>query len=234
MPSTINPGFFKMHYSLSRYYVDCFYAKHITKFKKKALILDVGGIKNNKRGQFKIEDYDLNIKYLNIVSKTNPDFLCDAIKIPVKKNHFDGIICSQLLEHVAEPPIVLKEIYRVLKPKGKLLLTVPFIYRIHPDPNDYGRYTDQYWKEILRKIGFTKTVIEKQGFYYSVLADLIKSGVKQMQTENKPKNKILKSFLVLIVGFIIKLMLKWETKDSFRKNPFYNSFTTGFGIVATK
>ena len=76
MPSTINPGFFKMHYSLSRYYVDCFYAKHITKFKNKALILDVGGIKNNKRGQFKIEDYDLNIKYLNIVSKTNPDFLC--------------------------------------------------------------------------------------------------------------------------------------------------------------
>lgn len=41
---------------------------------------------------------------------------------------FDLVFCLELLEHVVDPYFVLREIHRVLKPKGKLVLSVPNPY----------------------------------------------------------------------------------------------------------
>lgn len=46
-----------------------------------------------------------------------------------------------VLEHVKEPQAVVKEIYRVLKPGGRVLSVVPFIYPFHASPEDYQRYS---------------------------------------------------------------------------------------------
>lgn len=43
----------------------------------------------------------------------------------LKDNFFDVVICFQLIEHIKDDKILLKEIYRVLKPGGFLLLTTP-------------------------------------------------------------------------------------------------------------
>ncbi len=230
----INPRYYKMHYSISRYYIDDFYHHEILKFKDNSLILDVGGIKNNKRGQFNIEEYNLKVKRLNIDPKTKPDYLCDAKKIPITNNFFNGVVCSQLLEHVRNPEVVLKEINRVLVPKGTLLLTVPFMFRIHPDPNDYSRYTDQYWKELLKKIGFRKVIIKKHGLFLSVLADMIKGLIRQLQEEEKPKAKLFRYFITFTAGKFIKFLLRLEQRKYFQKNAFFNSYTIGFGIIAVK
>lgn len=48
-----------------------------------------------------------------------------SLKIPFKDNFFDLVISTEVLEHVNDPDIFLREIYRVLKPNGKLLLTTP-------------------------------------------------------------------------------------------------------------
>lgn len=44
---------------------------------------------------------------------------------PFKENSFDGIVCSELLEHVFNPNTVIGECHRILKPNGILILTVP-------------------------------------------------------------------------------------------------------------
>lgn len=49
--------------------------------------------------------------------------LGDASKIPFKKNSFDKVVMSEVIEHVEDEGRVLSEIYRVLKPKGILVLT---------------------------------------------------------------------------------------------------------------
>ena len=89
---------------------------------------------------------DNQVKYVNIDPSTNPDYLYEGSNIPVESNSFDSVICSEVLEHVRNPTSILKEAFRVLKPGGLMFICVPFIFRIHPDPDDFGRYTDQYWR----------------------------------------------------------------------------------------
>lgn len=48
-----------------------------------------------------------------------------AKKIPFADNFFDLVICTETIEHVADPDTLLKEIHRVLAPTGTLLLTTP-------------------------------------------------------------------------------------------------------------
>ena len=46
-------------------------------------------------------------------------------KLPFKESFFDLIICSEVLEHLDDYHGAINEIYRVLKPRGKFLTSVP-------------------------------------------------------------------------------------------------------------
>jgi SAM-dependent methyltransferase len=48
-----------------------------------------------------------------------------AEDLPLPEARFDLVICTQMLEYAPQPSLVVAEIYRVLKPGGKLLLSVP-------------------------------------------------------------------------------------------------------------
>lgn len=230
----ISPLFHRLSYSIRRYYVDEFYERNIRMFPKSVNILDIGGKKVRTRGQFDIEKHLMNVMYANIDSSTNPDYLCDGSNIPVKNNSFNVVICSEMLEHVREPTLILNEAYRILKPGGVLLICVPFLIGIHTDPYDYGRYTDYYWRTVLKEIGFDRIIIEKQGLYYSVLMDMLKLYTYQMRKEKKPRSKILKRILYKIISFGERKALELEKRETVKKNSFLNSFTTGFGIIANK
>lgn len=55
---------------------------------------------------------------------------------------YDTIICSQVLEHVADPFAAMHAMARVLRPGGALIVTVPHLSRLHELPHDYYRYTE--------------------------------------------------------------------------------------------
>jgi len=82
------------------------------------------------------------------------DVFWDGKTIPFEDGHFDCVLTSEVLEHIFEPDAALKEIHRVCKVGGKLLLTVPFTWNEHEVPYDYGRYTSFGLKHILDKHGF--------------------------------------------------------------------------------
>lgn len=62
-------------------------------------------------------------------------------KWDLKDNSFDAVLCTEVLEHAIDPDLVLDEIWRVLKPNGVAMITCPFIYGVHGEPNDFRRYT---------------------------------------------------------------------------------------------
>lgn len=79
----------------------------------------------------------------------NPDVVCDVCDMPFSDNSFDAVFLIEVLEHVHNPPKALSEIYRVLKPGGILIFSVPFIFPLHDRPGDYFRYTKYGLKLLL-------------------------------------------------------------------------------------
>ena len=68
----------------------------------------------------------------------------------------------------------MEESYRVLKSNGKFIAVVPFLYYIHPSPNDYFRYTKQALKRMLAENNFAEIeVIEIGNGAFSVSHNLI-------------------------------------------------------------
>lgn len=87
---------------------------------------------------------------------TNDQSICvyDGKTLPYPDATFDAILCTQVLEHVFEPQKFLREIRRVIKPGGKLILTVPFIWPEHEMPHDSARYTTPGLQQLLSQAGF--------------------------------------------------------------------------------
>ncbi|MEZ5024880.1 MAG: methyltransferase domain-containing protein [Chitinophagales bacterium] len=100
---------------------------------------------------------------------SNVDVYYDGKVIPFDSGYFDSFFSSEVFEHVFNLPIVLKEINRVIKPGGKLLITVPFAIHEHEEPFDFARYTTFGVKSILNDNGFEVLSMDKTNHYVEVL-----------------------------------------------------------------
>ena len=69
------------------------------------------------------------------------DVLYDGCSLPFADATFQTILSTQVLEHVKDPKALFREMVRVLTPGGRIILTVPFSYRIHSAPHDFHRFT---------------------------------------------------------------------------------------------
>jgi SAM-dependent methyltransferase len=93
---------------------------------QKLSVLDVGG---------RIQPYRALLngreeKYVAIDMRLSPmvSMLATAEAIPLADEQFDVVICTQVLQYVTDPRQAIAEIYRLLKPGGHLLLSVPAAY----------------------------------------------------------------------------------------------------------
>ena len=96
------------------------------------------------------------------------DVFYDGKKIPFEDNHFDSVFSSEVFEHVFNIDEVLPEIYRVVKPGGKLLFTCPFSWPEHEVPYDFARYSSFGIKHIIEKAGFKIIEQRKTGHFFEV------------------------------------------------------------------
>jgi SAM-dependent methyltransferase len=65
----------------------------------------------------------------------------DGERIPFSDDHFDIVLCTEVLEHVQNFQVLVDEIRRVMKPGARALFTVPWSARYHYIPYDFYRYT---------------------------------------------------------------------------------------------
>jgi len=224
----------RIDYSLRRFYIDRFHARRVARLQAGASVIDIGGTKARKRGQFDIEQYDLKVTYVNISSEKEPDVVADAANLPFEDATFDAAICSELLEHVPDPAAVLREAHRVLKPRGVLLVCVPFLFHIHGDPGDYGRYTDQYWRERLTGVGFAEIEIERQGLFWSVVVDMLRNRANELARAGRPRFAPLRWLARKLVAWGKAKAVAWDAAPAPEDRPFFERYTTGFGIRAQK
>lgn len=83
-----------------------------------------------------------------------PDKFYDGINIPYEDGSFDGVLCTQVLEHVEDMDKFLAECNRVLKVGGSFIISVPFIYKEHEKPYDFRRFTSHGLTSDLNRNGF--------------------------------------------------------------------------------
>ena len=136
-----------------------------TKIKVNGLSLEFGAIdRKNKtfsnfiRGQSKFEYSNIKPnKKLNI-------FYSDLTKkLKIKSNKYNNVLLFNVLEHLPEYRIALSQINRILKKKGKIIGSTPFIYQIHGAPKDYFRFTKEFFEFELKKQKFNNIKVQYLG-----------------------------------------------------------------------
>jgi SAM-dependent methyltransferase len=106
------------------------------------------------------------------------DYLGDVQDMKaVPGDAFDSVLCSEVLEHVPHPAQAVAELARVLKPGGTLVITVPFLARLHEEPHDYYRYTRHGLRALLEDGSFVVEEIVETGSLFSFIGHQISVAV---------------------------------------------------------
>lgn len=102
----------------------------------------------------------------------NPDTTYyDGKVIPFADRFFDVLLCTEVLEHVADPTPLVREMHRVLRPGGLAIITIPWSARFHYIPFDYYRYTPSALEKLFKL--FSKQTIYPRGTDLSSIASKI-------------------------------------------------------------
>lgn len=104
----------------------------------------------------------------------------DVTNIPFPDNHFEAGLCVDVLEHVPEDTKALKELHRVLKSDGQLILHTPNSEQTHilaqfPDNPDHVRkgYKDSELKNMLMEAGFSSEIHPTFNMLYCLAWELV-------------------------------------------------------------
>ncbi|MGO4906195.1 class I SAM-dependent methyltransferase [Flavobacterium sp. W20_MBD1_R3] len=137
-------------------------------------------------------------------SAVQPDFIWDGETMPFENNAFDCAFGTEVLEHCPEPEIVLKEVFRILKPEGVFFFTVPFLWNLHEVPHDEYRYTPFSLARHLKNSGFHGIEIRATGGWHAAMAQMLGLWVRRSPM-SETKRKWLSVILKPIIRFLIKM-----------------------------
>jgi SAM-dependent methyltransferase len=157
------------------------------------------------------------------------------------------VVLTQVLEHVPNPPAVIAELGRVLKPGGALLLSVPLNGPLHGEPWHFFQFTHYGLAELATAHGFSLERIEKVGgafwFFGKHVQDAVRRLMKQVDPfrARKRGQSVVKCALwsvlllpfwivgVLLLGYVFRPICYWLDRLDFAK-----TLTTGYTAVFRK
>jgi SAM-dependent methyltransferase len=97
--------------------------------------------------------------------------------LPFERESFDTVLLTDVLEHIPDPLNLMSEVARILRPGGKLIAGVPFLYWLHEVPHDYYRYTEFALRRFCELSGLRVVELVPYGGLPEVLLDLSSKGL---------------------------------------------------------
>lgn len=135
-------------------------------------ILDIGG--GSDFGYTKLIRIDGSLDSINISAVVSPTIVADLNKeLPIADEAYDNVICFNTLEHILEDRRSTRELLRVLRPGGRFVVTVPFLFPRHGRYGDYHRHTVEYWESELCALGLDSRDFIVQPLSFSPLSSAL-------------------------------------------------------------
>ncbi len=140
-----------------------------------ALILDFGA------GNPAPDEIFANVVRMDFVHYRSGDVVASTANLPFRSDSFDHVVSESVFEHVRDPFHYARELYRVLKPGGQIIVDSAFLQPLHGDPYHFFNMTLHGLEEVMKP--FRK----------------IRSGVEPYQSAGMTMNILRQQFLDLIV-----------------------------------
>lgn len=125
-------------------------------------------------------------------------------ELPFKNSQFNNTVSFQVLEHHQNPSKLISEMVRVTKKGGYIMMSFPFIWTLHEEPNDYFRFTHYAISNWLRQNNCQVVEIKKEGSVFSTISMLLNEEIGLLASK-KGLFYIL-AFLLYIPFFLYQLL----------------------------
>lgn len=182
---------------IDRFYIDSFLCTELRLIKGR--FLECGG--QRYRHLISIQNivaYDVVDLNPKVPSITICGDLQDLSSIP--NDVYDAVICTQVLQYVVRPHRAIRELHRVLRPGGKLLLSVPFIEKDYQKMGDRWRFTREAVSALL--VNFRERRVRVKGNLFSSVCYLL--GLGRMDVSAKDLRPTDHSFYQIVLATGIK------------------------------
>jgi SAM-dependent methyltransferase len=157
----------------------------------------------------------LGYRYVGLDVEQNADGTVDVIApidgaLPASLSEgsgFDLVLCTEVLEHVADWQLAFRNLAMLLAPGGTLLVTSPFFYPLHEQPIDYWRATPYVWPHLASNVGLTLVSARLAGDAWDVLGTWLGHTSIVAVTRSLP-NRILARFGRAVRWMILCLLVR--------------------------
>ena len=178
------------------------------KFKIAGEIIEFGASEKKNKNFCSHNLDNCKITFSNI-NPSNKDYLNIDLQKTISLNtKFDYIVIFNVLEHLLDANLALRNLSAICKKNGKIIGSTPFLFRVHGAPKDYSRYTKDHLIELLKSNNFKDIeIIELGTGPFLACISLLRSYLKYL-----PIFYQLLILLSLVFDKLIKLFIKTDPK----------------------
>jgi len=224
---------------LGRWYVTQFVKQVALQLPSGTLLLDAGA------GECAYKRFFVHCRYVGVDLAVgqpawnyhNLDCIAALDRLPFAGASFDAVLSTQTLEHLEQPGESVRELYRILKPNGKLFLTAPMAHAEHQTPYDFFRYTSYGLRLLCERAGFKQTIVRPFGGMFARWAYELPAALSIFPNsgifERRPTMRGMAwlPLKVLAAGWIAIMQVVLLLLDGFDKR---GEFPWGWSVIAMK